>query len=151
VARAELLYPERKRCRKCRRFFSFTPPIDLLYCSWECAERDAPVGPDPEVVPRECRKRDAGLDGNWKSWAWKARFETRQEALNCLGNGSGMDVYPCNYCGFWHIGHSRNRVSKAKPLDFSIPSEVALGRFLSRMERGLPPHPRGTRWEKRSG
>jgi hypothetical protein len=111
VPRRVRLYPVRVRCYACRRFFGFEV-VDRLYCSWACAGRPEPefplwpTGPAGPKVPRECK---LGLTGR-RSSTFKRRFRSLQAALAAAEASpvSGLDVYPCSYCGFFHVGHPRD-------------------------------------------
>lgn len=95
----KLLYPERKRCAACRKYFCWSV-IDGLYDSRECAGLE-PLSDDPADWPREHYVRDHDRPVRKKvDWLYedRAKRKARKE---------GKEAYRCNYCFGWHIG-SRN-------------------------------------------
>lgn len=98
-----LLYPDRKRCRKCRSYFGFLI-VDRLYCSYACAGVPAPPLWDPNnplIYPRKCRTAIPPYTDTWKP---KQRFDTPEEAEKALLQAPGKEVYHCDFCRHWHIG-----------------------------------------------
>ena len=100
----QLLYPERKRCRACRRYFCFEV-IKGLYCSRECAGLPPlPVLP-LEQLPRTCRT--GRLGGKIRA---KTCYFTEAEALETMAAqrhaDPGLEAYECPNCLYWHLGHS---------------------------------------------
>lgn len=95
--KAPLLYPERQRCRTCRRYFAFTV-ILRAYCSEECAglpERPLNV----EELPRQCRVRRGGI------WEKKAVWLSPSEAEEAARK-QGKYWYSCDPpigCGRYHL------------------------------------------------
>lgn len=101
-----ILYPQRQRCRTCRRYWGFGPVLRLLYCSPECAGR--PPIPMSEVngvlvPPRTCRTILRGArPGGTPRFRWKAVFATEEEA-NAFGRRNGAHhAYECPNCWWWH-------------------------------------------------
>lgn len=95
-----LIYPERKRCRTCRKFFGFEL-IDGLYCSGDCVPY-----PYQEVVvdelPRTCRTRDRN-GGGGGGWRLKLVFPDEESARRAKKRyGSGC-YYQCPNCHRWHL------------------------------------------------
>lgn len=92
-----LLYPERKRCAKCRRYFG---PIVIsgLWCSRKCAGA-AEISADPKDWPRE----HFSWGGHGRVPRAKTDFQlptvARREAKRY-----GKEAYQCGYCLGWHIG-----------------------------------------------
>jgi predicted RNA-binding Zn-ribbon protein involved in translation (DUF1610 family) len=39
------------------------------------------------------------IDWN-EDWSWAVR------SVEQIKPGENFDVYPCPFCGFWHVGHS---------------------------------------------
>lgn len=99
-----LKYPERVRCLKCGRFFG-PLVIDGLYDSYECAGRK-----DPADVP----------EAEWprKHYYPKEGRRIPKRAFNGPEEGSrlarllGKDLYPCDFCGQWHIGTDHREGTK---------------------------------------
>ncbi len=92
-----LLYPERKKCWECGRYFAFAV-IFRLYCSRECA--GMPERPlDVAQWPRTCR---VWRDGAWEPKAVYLTPEEAQEAADLHHN----HWYACEGaegCGMYHI------------------------------------------------
>lgn len=101
MGRKPLLYPERRRCRTCRRYFGFDV-ILRAYCSEECAglpERPINV----EDLPRQCRVKKPD-----KKWYAKASWPTKYLA-NKVGKKCGHYPYLCEPpvgCGRYHLSSS---------------------------------------------
>lgn len=103
-----LLYPQRQRCRTCRRYWSFSTPLRGLYCSPECAGR--PPIPMSEingvqVPPRTCRQR-LKINGpnTVPRVVWKSVFANEADALRYNGR-AGLHAYECPNCWYWHLTH----------------------------------------------
>jgi hypothetical protein len=94
-----LLYPDRLRCRTCRRFFGFEV-LEWLYCSMECARARIPdyVHPSqrPADAPRTCRVKRNG------AWVWKHRY-TSPRTARVRARQKGIRAYECPNCGSWHL------------------------------------------------
>lgn len=91
-----LLYPQRKRCYRCRRFFGFLI-LAGLWCSYRCAGHPEPSR-NPAAWPR----------GHFVPWGWGRRkakkvFDDEAEALEYPTRGD-KSAYLCGYCLTWHIG-----------------------------------------------
>ncbi|HEU4752317.1 MAG TPA: hypothetical protein VFU47_04340 [Armatimonadota bacterium] len=97
-----LLYPDRKRCRACRRYFGFLV-VDGLYDSYECAGRPRPEDTPPDLWPREHYVPKPG--GVRQP---KAVFFTERAAQRAAER-HGKEAYRCSFCRDWHIG-SRNPI-----------------------------------------
>lgn len=112
MSKKPLLYPQRQRCRVCRRYWSFSPPIRGLYCSPECAGR-----PPLEmhefngvmVPPRTCRTRFYIKGGaNFvPEVKWKAVFANEEDALAFGGQNGMRSAYECPNCWWWHVATRR--------------------------------------------
>lgn len=100
---AETLFPERQRCKKCRKGLGEQGAAVFLglFCTARCASMAEPAT-DPAKAPRECKTaRDGG-------WVFKRRYRSESEIPNKLRNDPSVDHYWCtNSCGNLHIGHSR--------------------------------------------
>jgi hypothetical protein len=114
-----LVWPERQRCRHCRRYFGFTV-IQGLYCSRECAGLPTRSDPVPfrgnlADLPRECRNT------NWRGARPKVRYVSEQDALEVADEMDSTrrklrpdaKVYQCSHCGYYHIGHGKYRKKHA--------------------------------------
>lgn len=111
-----VLFPERRRCRRCRKYFGFQV-ILRLYCSYECAGLD----PEPfsaDSLPRCCRTWDHRL----RRWKPKRMFWSEYEACKfCKGKHLRYVWYRCDGpegCGLWHIATNRE-LKEVKDTDLS--------------------------------
>lgn len=98
------IYPDRKRCYRCRSYFGFVV-VDGLYDSYECAGRPDPDA-DPELWPRQHYK--------WRNGQKVAKnvFEDGRAAELAARSQTGRtsklySAYVCGWCGRWHIGSLR--------------------------------------------
>lgn len=92
-----LLYPDRKRCRRCRRYFGFLV-VDGLYDSYECAGRPRPEDTPPDLWPREHYVPRPGGERRPKA------VFLSQGAAERAATRHGKEAYRCGFCGDWHIG-----------------------------------------------
>lgn len=100
--RGDLVYPERQRCLACRNYFG-PLVIQGYYDSYACAGMPAPSD-DPADWPRG---HYFIKDGRPQK---KASFPCEGEARQAIPDRvKGMNAYPCDYCGMWHIGTLRLR------------------------------------------
>lgn len=95
-----LLYPERKRCLACRRYFGFLV-VDGLYDSWECAGRH-PLSSNPDDWPREHYVPERPWRPKREKHAWLTLTEAERVASKF-----NKEAYQCGFCCKYHIG-SRN-------------------------------------------
>lgn len=95
-----LLYPDRKRCLACRRYFGFLV-VDGLYDSWECAPRGRPSD-NPEDWPRE---HYVPLPGGVKREKHSYWYRSGAERA---ADRQGKGAYRCGYCRNYHIGTNRS-------------------------------------------
>lgn len=91
------LYPDRKRCMTCRRYFGFLV-VDGLYDSYECAGRPNPDDTPPDLWPREHYVPRPGGERRPK-----AAFLS-EKAAQRAAERHGKEAYRCGFCGDWHIG-----------------------------------------------
>ena len=88
------LYPERQRCRKCRRYFGFTV-ILRQWCSEECAGIEYNLA----TAPRSCKVRDRSSG----AWRWKQVWWTEWSVQRaCKAKGAG-GWYRCDGCWGYHL------------------------------------------------
>lgn len=96
------LYPQRQRCRACRRFFG---PLVVRgqWCSYHCAGMDVPSS-DPADWPRQhfTRRGISGPRIPKSSFNSEAEAEERAQRTN----DQQLTIYLCRYCGTWHMGHT---------------------------------------------
>ncbi len=97
MSRKPLLYPDRPRCRACRRYFGFTVVL-RMYCSHECAGLPEQSW-GPEDLPRCCK---VFRDGEWRP---KVRYYTARAAAKGAKK-NGKNWYQCDGpegCGLYHL------------------------------------------------
>lgn len=91
------LYPERMRCRRCRRYFAWLV-VDRLYDTYECAGRPHPYFTRPwsrEHVTRQGEEK--------RAFFWPED----PEIAKVLAGDRTLGVYQCSQCGNWHVGHKK--------------------------------------------
>lgn len=96
---AEILFPKRQRCLNCRKKFG-NIVLDGLYCSYNCASKPQPYK-DIELAPRGCKLERDG------KWIWKQRYRYTGEVPERLKNDPATNIYLCEHCRMFHVGHSR--------------------------------------------
>ena len=95
----ETLFPQRQRCKTCRK--SFTDIVLAgVYCSYKCGKFSAPAKTIDDA-PRSC-KREVN-----NSWGYKTRFKAPSEVPPKYQNDPSTNIYLCDNCRTYHIGHSR--------------------------------------------
>jgi hypothetical protein len=105
----DLDYPQRSRCRACRKYLDFTV-ILMKYCSAKCAgisEQFSTV----EDLPRKCKVRVSGR------WQRKAAYFTPAEAQAVIGR-QRKTWYLCeppDGCGMYHLAKQRQSTADEKP------------------------------------
>lgn len=97
---ASLVYPERKRCARCRSYFCWMVVFGL-FCSRECAQIP-PISSDPQDWPRHhyAIRPDSGDRKE------KRVFPSVNSARRFLKRNriQGKEIYRCAYCWELHIG-----------------------------------------------
>lgn len=94
----ELLYPQRQRCRTCRRCFNFVV-ILRLYCSRNCA--GLPEQPaDTDDLPRRCR---VWADGVWRPKRVYFTPDEAERGVRVNGNSQYYLCDPPDGCGMYHV------------------------------------------------
>ena len=126
---AELTYPDRQRCKKCRGKLN-SPVVSGLYCSYPCAGRPAP-STDPAAAPRSCAYTRPGDD--------RPRFKKRYDAESLvpaeLRSRADRQVYLCDYCLGWHTGTRQVRDLTGKKT-MVITGHAELGDMLRKARGG---------------
>lgn len=116
--RPPLIYPQRQRCRACRRYWGFYVPLRGLYCTPECAGRpDIPMSVvnGVELPPRTCRTRAVmnGPTSPPRRWQWKRVYATEAEALEFGRRNGTPNAYECPNCWWWHTSSNKDRYWRA--------------------------------------
>jgi hypothetical protein len=95
---SDWFYPQRQRCLACHRYFAWLV-IKRLWCSYECAEMQPPSR-DPADWPRH--HRTGGSVPREKTGY------THPEVVDAARHKrETIHLYPCDYCGMYHLGHRR--------------------------------------------
>jgi len=127
---AELLFPERQRCKGCsKKLGGPGVPVYLgLHCSPRCAGL-AELHLDAASAPRECKTERGGR------WEFKRRYRSDSEIPQRLREDPSASWYWCTgHCGSLHIGHSRIDLTKEQFRMFS--SAEDLGDMLVKLRGG---------------
>lgn len=98
---SEQLFPDRRRCKKCRKGLGErqAPVLMGLYCSWSCAGLPMPAA-RADDAPRQCRtQRDGG-------WVFKRRYRHLGEIPQVLRDQATTSWYWCTHCAHLHIGRT---------------------------------------------
>lgn len=99
----ETLFPQRSRCKKCRKGLGHdgAPVLMGLYCSCACAGMPAPsLSADHPTTPRECKtKRD-------DAWVFKRRYRSIAEIPDKVLGDPATSTYWCKHCGHMHVGRT---------------------------------------------
>lgn len=95
---SELVWPERQRCRACRKYFGFIV-LRRLYCSYECAGLPEP---DPDARPRQCFSKVP-----WIGLQPKRAFFSLEAARanHAAQKDQTLNAYECSNCLMYHLGH----------------------------------------------
>lgn len=96
---AEKIYPERQRCKTCKKGFKELV-LEGLYCSYRCG-RFANPSASIDLAPRSCKRQVNG------TWGYKTRYKSQQEVPEKFKNDPSTNIYICENCHMYHIGHSR--------------------------------------------
>lgn len=97
------VYPQRRRCLKCRNFFDFIV-IKRLYCSYSCADMFDVSAMPVDQLPRQCSSF-RGTRRVAKNW-----YDTPEQA-EVDAVKAGTRSYYCNMHGCWHLGALRGEDS----------------------------------------
>jgi hypothetical protein len=97
------LYPARRRCVTCRRYFAGLV-LAGQYCSYRCAgvDRPAPRAQDWRW-PRHHFRRGYGTYRRIEKTFYLSQAEADLAAMS--NDSGGLTSYLCDYCLMWHNGH----------------------------------------------
>lgn len=123
-AMTEKLFPERLRCKTCRKGLDRIV-LDGLYCSYRCASLPTPSA-DISLAPRNCKREVNGV------WDWKTKFRSEGEVPKRWRDDPATNIYRCDYCHFLHIGHSRVQPADTEKLRRTVSDLVTLGSVIQR-------------------
>jgi hypothetical protein len=117
---AVLLWPERKRCRSCRRFLDFEV-FERLYCSracggWQPVERGIDV---LDEVPRQC-KVILKVRGGRVVRARRKRPYPSLEIAELARDDDSAGIYRCEHCGAFHFGHEHRLIRSRSAVPVKI-------------------------------
>lgn len=97
---AEKKYPERSRCKGCRKGLDKDYPVYRgLYCSVECGGL-SPVVEEVEAAPRCCRTMRDGR------WLFKVRYKAKSMIPARVKDDPSTNVYWCENCHHLHVGRT---------------------------------------------
>jgi hypothetical protein len=122
---AERLFPDRQRCKKCKKGLQGTPVVDGLFCSYSCAKVPRPSD-DVEQAPRNCKRQVNG------AWGFKTRFKYEGEVPAKWRNDPATNIYLCDYCHNLHIGHNAPVAKEETTLHRAVTSFEQLGSVIQR-------------------
>ena len=97
-----LLYPERKKCRRCRGAFTFIV-IDRQYCSYDCAGVPAP---DVTEHPRSCWTDQ--LDPKYCYYTPDDADRAARLHNEARNPRERLHAYYCDRHHMWHIGRPQD-------------------------------------------
>lgn len=121
------MYPERKRCKQCGKKLDRLI-LEGLYCSYKCGKFPLPAKTLAEA-PRGC-KREVN-----RKWDYKTRFNAPSLVPEKLRNDAAINIYACDNCRMFHIGHSR--VEPFETLTRYVNNAKELGSVIQRHREGL--------------
>jgi Helix-turn-helix len=122
---SETLYPERSRCRTCRKKFG-TAVLDGMFCSYSCAKKPTP-SKNVKDAPRHCKREVNG------KWDWKRKYLCEQHVPEKLLADPATNVYRCDYCRYLHVGHSRILPTQEEKLRRLVDGPETLGSVIQRV------------------
>lgn len=130
---AEVLFPDRVRCVSCRKNLTEDNVLSGKFCSFACGNFSAPAKSVDEA-PRGCKRM---LDG---VWSYKKRYSSVASVPRKYQDDPASNIYECENCHRFHIGHSRPDVSH-NPLkdDLSavVKDPVVLGETIRKYREAL--------------
>lgn len=121
----EKLWPERSRCKTCRKKLENTV-LKGTFCSYACAGV-RPPSRDVKAAPRSCRREVSG------KWDFKTRYRGAAEVPEKLRADPGTNIYECEHCLCFHVGHSRPVEFTRDKLNRVVSSPDNLGSVLRRL------------------
>lgn len=96
---SEKIYPERQRCKTCRKKLE-SIILEGMFCSNKCGKL-TPAAKTIAEAPRGCKRQ---LDGKWD---YKTRYVYPNQVPEKFKADPTTNIYLCDNCHCWHIGHSR--------------------------------------------
>lgn len=96
---SQTYYPVRQRCKTCRKGFGELV-IAGQFCSYKCGGFPQPAKTITEA-PRGCKREVNG------TWGYKTKFKSATEVPSKYQNDPSTNIYLCDNCRHYHIGHSR--------------------------------------------
>lgn len=99
---AETIYPERQRCKTCRKKLEDNVFVGM-YCSYRCGKLPNPAKNITEA-PRGCKREVNG------QWGYKTRYKSPKMVPEKYQIDPSTNIYLCDNCQTYHIGHSRVEV-----------------------------------------
>ena len=124
VFMAETLYPNRQRCKTCRKSFG-TTVLDGLFCSYRCAGLPVPSR-SVEDAPRHCKRLVNNI------WGWKTKYTFEGGVPQKYRDDPSTNIYRCDYCHFLHIGHDRPAEVTVEQLSRTVRDMKTVGSVVRR-------------------
>lgn len=118
------LYPERQRCLTCRKKLEDIV-LDGMYCSYQCLGIKSP-SQNVEKAPRHCRREVSG------KWDFKSKYKSPNSVPLKLQNDPATNIYSCDYCHFFHVGHSRPTEFTTEKLRRTVQNSKTTGSVIQR-------------------
>lgn len=125
----EKLYPERLKCKSCRKKLEKTV-LNGLYCSYQCAKHPVPSTRIADA-PRHCKREVSGV------WNYKTKYRWEGEVQQRLRDDPATNIYCCDYCLFLHVGHSRVKPEDQEKLRRTVHDVKTLGTVIKRRREQL--------------
>lgn len=121
----ETLYPSRSRCKTCRKGLTDTNTVAGIYCSYKCGKLKPPTKAIADT-PRYCKREVNGV------WGFKTKYASPNVAPEKYRKDPSTNIYLCDNCHTYHIGHSRPSTETTEPLIRYVTSYKELGSVIQR-------------------
>lgn len=113
---AEILYPKRQRCKTCSKKLDKVV-LAGMFCSYRCGSFPNPAKTLAEA-PRGCKREVNNV------WDYKTRFLAPTLVPDKFKNDAAVNVYLCDNCRQYHIGHSRPETFETLSRYINSPKEL---------------------------
>lgn len=113
----ERLYPTRQRCKACNKKLTEENVLSSLYCSLKCGKYSTPAK-TVEEAPRGCKREQNN------TWVYKKKFSHPTAVPQKYLDDPATNVYECENCHRYHMGHSRPDTSH-DPLKDKLSTSVS--------------------------
>lgn len=96
-----------------------------MYCSLKCGKLSSPAKTITET-PRHCKREVNG------TWGYKTKYDSPDSAPEKYRNDPSTNLYLCDNCHTYHIGHSRPDKEQQEDLVRYVKSYSELGSVIER-------------------